>query len=349
MVHLIEIIKQARQELLADDSIQRFCYEFVTDRESVRTLPINLDGQEEFIAAHGYTGLQASRDEIEAIIARKPIKGIDFTTNIYKLLGIHLASNGYIKDKLEKKFQESSLKYKYLICRVLPEFNTKLEQQLRQSEETSYSTLLYYLYFKESSDSFFSALQELINQELDVIDLLILEDIQRLSIELSIPKITILSLSAKDLALQILHNFGNTVKKITRDRRKGHANFEIKDEYDVQDILYVMFKPIFPKLVVEDPTPKVGVKYNRIDLGVREEGIVIEAKMIKDSDNDEKEFIGQLKDDIQSYYRYSYLKDLIIFVYDPQNKTKDVNAFYDLNGTQEIQGIRFNIEVIVGN
>ena len=76
---------------------------------------------------------------------------------------------------------------------------------------------------------------------------------------------------------------------------------------------------------------------------------MIEVKMIKVSDDDEKPFVEQLKNDIQSYYRYPFLKDLLVYVYDPQSKTKDVQNFYELNGIQEIQGIRFNVEVIVGN
>ena len=93
----------------------------------------------------------------------------------------------------------------------------------------------------------------------------------------------------------------------------------------------------------------MGSKYNKIDLIVREEGIMIEVKMIKEKDTNEKEFIEQLKNDIQSYYKYKFLKDLLIFVYDPQNKTRDVQNFYDLNGTQEIKDIRFNILVVIGN
>ena len=114
-------------------------------------------------------------------------------------------------------------------------------------------------------------------------------------------------------------------------------------------MLYVILKPLFPTLLTEDPAPRVGVKYTLIDLIIREAGIIIEVKMIKKKDKNEKEFVEQLKIDIQSYYSYPYIDDLLIFVYDPENKTQDIQNFYVLNGEQEIQGSRFNVEVIVGN
>lgn len=351
MVYLEEIIKKYRNELLADDSVQRICYEYITNKDNTDLLSLQLSGQEEEIAAQGYKGIQIPPLEIESILNKKPIKGIDFTTDIYKLLGIHLATNGRIQSRVNKKFEDSSLKYKYLIAKVLPEFLDKWHRCIAQieKEKDPYATVFCFLSTSEQALDYESALQEIVNRDLDLIDLLILEDVQRLLIKESLYNTKIINLSAVELILNILQNFGNTVKKITRERRKGHDNFEINDEYDVQDILYIMLKPIFPQLIIEEPTPKVGPRYNLIDLVIRDEGIIVEAKMIKESDTDEKKFIEQLKIDIQSYYLYDKLKHLLVFVYDPQNKTKDINAFYNLNGVQEIHGIKFTINVIVDN
>ena len=63
--------------------------------------------------------------------------------------------------------------------------------------------------------------------------------------------------------------------------------------------------------------------------------------MIKDSDKDEKEFIKQIKIDIESYYRYNP-KYMIFFIYDPQNKTVDRNHFFDLQGRTKKMDV-FNI------
>ncbi len=116
---------------------------------------------------------------------------------------------------------------------------------------------------------------------------------------------------------------------------------------DVQDVLYVMLKSIFPTLKEEDPTPIVGAKSNKIDLIHREEGILIEVKMQKQSDSNERDFIEQLKNDIQSYRNSHWLRHLIFFVYDPLGKTKDAHNFYDLNGTQSINGTAFSVEIVL--
>ena len=284
------------------------------------------------------------------VTGRKPIKQLDYTKNIFKLLGIYLVSGDLIREKVETKFNESPLKYKYLIGRVLPEYFERFKKHLDQSlsDDASYSEIMACVFLNKSCEDIERFVSQLMGQEVDVIDLLIIEDLRRSLITRSLPT-KYQNLTAREMARQVLVEFGNSVKKITRDRRKGHDFFEINDEYDVQDLLYVMLKALFPKLITEDPAPKVGVTYTKIDLIMREEEIIIEVKMIKQTDSDEKIFIGQLKNDIQSYYLYPYLKELLIFVYDPQNKTRDVQNFHALNGEQEIQGIRFNVEVIVGN
>ncbi|WP_262713093.1 PD-(D/E)XK nuclease domain-containing protein [Subsaximicrobium wynnwilliamsii] len=99
----------------------------------------------------------------------------------------------------------------------------------------------------------------------------------------------------------MIDNFPEAIKQI-KSRRKGKDAFQFKDEYDVQDVLYVMLKPVFPNMKAEDPVPKVGATSTKIDLILRQEKILIEVKMIKESDNDESKFIKQLKEDIQSYH-----------------------------------------------
>ena len=351
MVYLTKIINENRNELLQSETIQKFCYCYIANKNILETLAIDLIGPEEILAAQGYKSISPDPFAISKTLNSQPIRGIDYTTNVFKLLGVYLASGKIIHEKVEEKFQHSSLKYKYLISRVLPEFQDEFLQFISQEsiEQTSYLKILRYIYLDESGEEIDSDITELINGELDTIDLILMEELQTTFIAKNIVRTTFINHDAKTIVKQVLLQFGNTVKKITRNRRKGHEEFEINDEYDVQDLLYVMLKPLFPKMIDEEPTPKVGSKYNKIDLIIREEGLMIEVKMIKDSDTDEKKFVEQLKNDIQSYYRYRFLSDLLIFVYDPQNKTKDSQNFYELNGVQEIQGIRFNVEVIVGN
>ena len=71
--------------------------------------------------------------------------------------------------------------------------------------------------------------------------------------------------------------------------------------------------------------------------------------MIKAKDKDEKHFIEQLKIDFNDYAAWSGLKDLIVFVYDPFNKTTNKNNFYSLQGERTIRGTSFNVHIIVSN
>ena len=110
-----------------------------------------------------------------------------------------------------------------------------------------------------------------------------------------------------------------------------------------------MLKPIFKDLKEEEYAPKTGGKSTRIDLVIPSEDIVIETKMIKVCDTNEDKFIKEIKEDIQSYYKYPNLKWLIVFVYDPLRKTKDDNNFYDLNKTMKINEKEFEVLSIIAH
>jgi hypothetical protein len=53
--------------------------------------------------------------------------------------------------------------------------------------------------------------------------------------------------------------------------------------------------------------------------------------MIKEKDKDEKNFIKQIKEDIESYNKHPDFKEFIVFIYDPYKKTKDKKNFENLN------------------
>ncbi len=153
--------------------------------------------------------------------------------------------------------------------------------------------------------------------------------------------------TAVQLVRQVLTEFSNSVRKITSNRRKNHPNFEIRDEYDVQDILYVMLKSVFPNLKEEDPIPKVGGTYSKVDFIIREHNILIEVKMIKESDQNETKFAKELKEDLESYYECQWLKKLFCFVYDPYKKTRDRNSLEGFTGLRTIKGHEYHTEVIL--
>lgn len=80
-----------------------------------------------------------------------------------------------------------------------------------------------------------------------------------------------------------------------------------------------------------------------------DEGIDIELKMIKQTDADEKSYIKQIKIDINDYATWRDLKNLIVFIYDPFNKTTNKNNFYELAGEKTINGVSFNVHIVLSN
>jgi hypothetical protein len=152
--------------------------------------------------------------------------------------------------------------------------------------------------------------------------------------------------TSENQVISILENFANSVRKITQGRRKDKSLFVIEDEYDAQDLLYVILKSTFPKLIVEDPISKKGSQSSRIDFSLQEEGILIEVKMLR-KDYNEDRCIGDLKKDIESYHAWKELKTLFCFVYDPERQSKDKHNFKQLEGKRTKNGHTFEVKVIV--
>lgn len=348
MVYLKEIIQKLREQTLKRGNLGTLAYLYISTPEELDSYPANRFAGAEEIAAFGYKGVIIDSEKIDREVQRSPVKGISFADNVFKLIGFQLASNRSLSSYVERKYSNTSLKNKYFISKFEPSFQEKLASEL--NDESSLGVLMSRLFdIDVPIDRVQDALSEYSLQANDPIDLIVLEDFYKKELATQITKTQYVNKSAKDLIIGALEEFSNGVIKITKDRRKDHQEFSINDEYDVQDLLYLIFKTIFPTLKEEDPTPRVGIKSNRIDLILREEGILIEVKMIKEKDSNEKKFIEELKVDIQSYYECKWLKHLICFVYDPFCKTRDKQNFFDLNGMQTIKDITFSVEVIVAS
>ncbi len=345
MVYLEQHIKSIR-EALEQNNLGSMAYYYHTNRGQLENFDLsNFQGQD-LIAAKGYCGVELTDEEKQKIL--KPgFQGISISSTIFKLLGAYFAHPVIVLPKLAEKFQETSLKNRYFISVLVPEYRNNLVAQLNSSqvsEDWLYKFLLGLVPYEEEN---LDNLQKFLSRAEDVIDLLILEDLRRkfLSRELLVTSYN--NLSAKDIVLQILSNFQNATNKVTQTRRAGKSSFIVQDEYDVQDLIYSMLKGIFPTMKDEDPVPRQGAKSTKIDLILREEGILIEIKMIKASDSNEKEFVEQLKTDIQSYHQSAWLRHLICFIYDPFDKTKDKQNFYDLTGHQTVNGKGFTIDIVL--
>lgn len=278
------------------------------------------------LALYGYAGQKIDGEKIKTILLQNNII-MGGRINTYELLGIYLldTNNENIKKDIEEKFAQVDLKLKFIIANVMDIYKNKLLELLKLKRDLSpIEQIIKYILDEKFYTINVEKYAEYIEKTEDFEDLIILE---KFAYKRSLNDINIVT--PKDNIVSILNNFHNANKVITRDRRKDHNEYIIKDEYDVQDLLNVIFKSIYPTIVPEENTPKVGGTTARADFIFKEFEIVLEIKMIKEKDRDEKEFIRQIKEDIQSYYRYEP-KYMIFYIYDPLDKTKDEQSFKDL-------------------
>ena len=278
------------------------------------------------LALYGYSGQKIDNEKINNIISQNNVV-MGGRINTYELLGIYLldSNNEGINNDIEEKFMQVDVKLKFIIANIINNYKHKLLEQLKLKQELNpIEQIIKYILDEKFYEINIEKYAEYMESTKDFEDLIILE---KFAYKMSLTDIN--NKSPKDNIVSILNNFHNANKVITRDRRKDHNEYIIKDEYDVQDLLHVIFKSIYPKIESEENTPKVGGTTARADFIFKEFEIVLEIKMIKQTDRDEKNFIEQIKVDILSYYRYKP-KYMIFYIYDPLDKTKNEQNFKDL-------------------
>jgi hypothetical protein len=137
------------------------------------------------------------------------------------------------------------------------------------------------------------------------------------------------------------------VARILANRsRKGKPPFEMKDEYDVQDLLHATIRAYLKYSVQEDPLPKVaGAKSARADISIEELGILIEVKFVYGPE-DQKRIFEEFSQDLVLYPQWPHLKTLIYLIYNSTD-LRDPEAFLKLSAEHEISGRRFRVKIIL--
>jgi len=345
MVYLREILMHNKAKLIQYKNIELAAYLYAQSFEELPNHSFELSPEEE-VALIGYKKETVDISKVVSIVSKAPIKGISATSNIYKFAGLYLSAKNELSQQLKEKYQQSDLKQKYFLSKIEPSLQIQLSKEVLELND-SLAVLINTVYdTKTVNETELNTALQIVTSGIDIdVQLqILLEDIERTLLQTKFVNKT-----ADELVRDILNNFSNAIQKIISGRRLNHPDFKIEDEYDVQDISYVILKSIFPNLREEDPIPKVGGKSTKIDLILREEKILIEVKMIKAKDSNETHFIEQLKVDFESYHECKWLRKLFCFVYDPYKKTQDISNFNDLNGERTKGEHNFNVEVIVAN
>lgn len=112
------------------------------------------------------------------------------------------------------------------------------------------------------------------------------------------------------------------VARQLRQRRQNRPTLEIVDEYDAQDLLHALLRLHFDDIRPEEWTPSYAGGSARMDFLLKEEQIVVEAKMTR-AGLGAKEASEQLIIDAARYSGHPDCKTLVCFVYDPTSLIKN--------------------------
>lgn len=110
--------------------------------------------------------------------------------------------------------------------------------------------------------------------------------------------------------------------KQLQERHEKRPTLEIKDEYDVQDLLHSLLRVHFDDIRPEEWTPSYAGGAARMDFLLKTESIVIEAKMTRKG-RGAKEVSDELIVDVARYKEHGNCKTLVCFIYDPEGLIKN--------------------------
>jgi hypothetical protein len=114
----------------------------------------------------------------------------------------------------------------------------------------------------------------------------------------------------------LLRRFDDAARAL-RGRQRNRVDFEINDEYDVQDLVHAFLRLHFDDVRPEEWTPSYLGASTRIDFLLKPEGIVVETKMTRDGLTARR--LGEeLAIDAVRYRAHPDARVLVCFVHDPR-------------------------------
>ena len=128
-----------------------------------------------------------------------------------------------------------------------------------------------------------------------------------------------------------------------RRRHESRPTLDIKDEYDVQDLLHAILRLHFEDVRPEEWTPEYAGGASRMDFLLKDNELAIEVKMTRGNLKD-KELGNQLIIDIAKYQSHPDCKQLFCFVYDPDGNIRNPRG---LEKDLEKIGGSFHVKVFI--
>jgi hypothetical protein len=111
----------------------------------------------------------------------------------------------------------------------------------------------------------------------------------------------------------------------------------VENEYHVQNMLWLLLAPLFPDLLDEDSTPKVGPVQPRADIVIPSLRLIVEAKFMRANDPPKK-IVEQIAQDASLYLVVGSKYDkLIPFIWDDSRRTEHHEEM--IRGLRQIAGV----------
>jgi hypothetical protein len=130
-----------------------------------------------------------------------------------------------------------------------------------------------------------------------------------------------LDIPAQTKVERLLKRFHKVALQL-RSRHEDRETLVIHDEYDVQDLLHALLCLSFDDIRPEEYTPSKAGGSARVDFLLKNEKIVVEAKMASQKLKD-KQIGEQIFIDIKRYQAHPDCNTLVCFVYDPDGFLKN--------------------------
>lgn len=127
--------------------------------------------------------------------------------------------------------------------------------------------------------------------------------------------------SAVDFIFSVFERFHKVAVQLQL-RHDNRDTIEIKDEYDVQDLMGALLRLKFDDIREEECAPSCAGAASRIDFLLKEEKIAVEIKMTRKGLAD-KELGNQLIEDIKRYKVHPSCNRLMCFVYDKDERIRN--------------------------
>jgi REase_DpnII-MboI len=139
----------------------------------------------------------------------------------------------------------------------------------------------------------------------------------------------------KEMILDNLFERFHSIAIQLRNRHSARETLDVRDEYDVQDLLHALLKLNFNDIRKEEWTPSYAGGSSRMDFLLKSERIVIEVKKTR-AGLDDKELGKQLIEDKAKYQVHPDCRKLICFTYDPDGRIVNPKGLQnDLNHESE--------------